>query len=154
MTNIENLNQKLINQEQIVLSCGTNIIKTLSLSLFMLSILSCAIIFFLFKISIITLASIILIGSTYILFVSKSKKYVSAAIKGEMIIIKDVNNQNKITSVKSIKSINSRNIFGLNLTNFSYKLDGKRYYVRLFKKLHTNEIANEEILQAAINLAS
>jgi bifunctional pyridoxal-dependent enzyme with beta-cystathionase and maltose regulon repressor activities len=124
------------------------------LSLFMLSILSCAIIFFLFKISIITIASIILIGSTYILFVSKSKKYVSAVIKGEMIIIKDVNNQNKITSVKSIKSINSRNIFGLNLTNFSYKLDGKRYYVRIFKKLHTNEIANEEILQAAINLAS
>jgi hypothetical protein len=154
MTNFENLNQKLINQEQIVLSCGTNIIKTLSLSLLVLSILSCAIVFFVFKISIITLISILFIASAYLLFVSKSKMYVSAVIKGEMIIIKDLNNQNKITSVKSIKSINSRNIFGLNLTNFSYKLDGKRYYVRIFKKLHTNEIANEEILQAAINLAS
>lgn len=153
MTSYETLNKKLVNQEQIVLSCGTKIIKSLSFTLLLISILSAAIIFFIFKISFVTAISLFLIACTYLIFVSYVKKYVSATIKGEMIIIQDVNNINKITSVKSIKSMNSKTFFGLDLTTFSYKLDGKRYNARIIKKLDSEQIGNEEIIKAAIKLA-
>jgi hypothetical protein len=153
MTSYETLNKKLVNQEQIVLSGGTKFIKSLSFTLLLISILSSAIIFFIFKISVISAIAIFLIGTTYLIFLKNIKKYVSATIKGEMIIIKDAKNNNKITSVKSIKSMNSKTILGLDLTTFSYKLDGKRYNARIINKLSTEQIGNEEIIKAAIEIA-
>lgn len=48
----------------------------------------------------------------------------SASIKGDSLILKNVKNQNCVTSLRSIKKLKSKKIGGLILTSIHYKLDG------------------------------
>lgn len=154
MTTQERLGIKLAKKEKIVLSNGNEFIKIVA---FVFSALSFSILTFVliqFKISLISAITLVAIISMYYAFVSNLKKFVSASIKGEMLITTDVFNKNKVTSLKSIKSISSYTIYSVNYTKIIFKLDGVKYDVRMIKKIDSEQLENEEILKSAISLAS
>jgi hypothetical protein len=82
------------------------------------------------------------------------KKYVSASIKGEMLITKNIFQKNRITALKSIQSINSTTFFGVNYTKVKFKLDGVYHTIRIVKKVEKDEIENEVILKSALKKVS
>ena len=120
----------------------------------LLSILLFAIIFFYFNISIISIFTFIGLSSFYLILVKKQKKYVSASIKGEMLLLKDGSNKNKATSLKSINSISSHSFLRMNFTTITFKLDGRKHQICLVKKIEADQLENVEIIKAAIKIAS
>ena len=154
MTNDERLNLKIANQEKIILSRGHEIIRSMIFLFILLSILLFAIIFFYFNISIISIVTFIGLSSFYLILVNKQKKYVSASIKGEMLLLKDGSNKNKATSLKSIKSISSHSFLRMNFTTITFKLDGRKHQICLVKKIESDQLENVEIIKAAIKIAS
>ncbi len=154
MTNDERLNLKIANQENIILSRGHEIIKSMIFLFTLLSILLFAIIFFYFNISIISIFTFIGLSSFYLILVKKQKKYVSASIKGEMLLLKDGSNKNKATSLKSINSISSHSFLRMNFTTITFKLDGRKHQICLVKKIEADQLENVEIIKAAIKIAS
>lgn len=154
MTKEERLLKRLANHERVVLSYGNEIVKLIAISIFVIACVIGSLAFYHFKISIITLAVASALLITYILFFRIIRKYVSASIKGEMLITQDIFNTNKVTALKSIKSISSSTIFGINYTTITYKLDGVKYNVRIIKKLECEDIDNEKIIKTAMSIAS
>lgn len=154
MTKEERLQKRLANHERVVLSYGNEIVKLIAISIFVIACVIGSLAFYHFKISIITLAVASALLITYILFFRIIRKYVSASIKGEMLITQDIFNTNKVTALKSIKSISSTTIFGINYTTITYKLDGVKYNVRIIKKLECEDIDNEKIIKTAMSIAS
>jgi hypothetical protein len=154
MKNYEKLNLKIANQENIILSRGHEIFR-LMISLYtMLSLVLFTLIFFYFKISLISIFTFILLSSFYLILVKKQKKYVSAFIKGEMLLVQDGSNKNKATSLKSIKSISTYTIFKMNFTSITFKLDGRNHQICLVKKIESDQLVNAEIIKAAMKVAS
>lgn len=152
MTKEERLHLKLVNKERIVLSYGGEFVRTTAILISILSISIALLIFYHFKISVITAVAGGGILLTYLLFFLNIKKFVSASIKGEMLITQDLFNINKVTSLKSIRSISSHTFFGINYTKVSFKLDGMKYNVRIVKKLDPEQIENKEIIKTAISV--
>lgn len=154
MTKEERLQKKLANHERIVLSYGNELVRIIAILIFVIACVVVSLAFYHFRISIITIsvASVLLIS--YGLFFRIIKKHVAASIKGEMLITQDIFNTNKVTSLKSIKSISSTTIFGINYTSITYKLDGVKYSVRIVKKLECEDIENEKIIKTAMSIAS
>ena len=130
MTNYERLNLKIANQENIILSRGHEIIKSMIFLFTLLSILLFAIIFFYFNISIISIFTFIGLSSFYLILVKKQKKYVSASIKGEMLLLKDGSNKNKATFLDlfgEIRIFGKKTITRMNrncICDFSCAYDG------------------------------
>ena len=153
MTREERLQKKLVNHERIVLSYGNELVKLFAISIFVISCLVAFLAFYHFRISIITLVVSITLLVFYSIFFTIIKKYVAASIKGEMLITQDMFNKNKVTSLKSIKSISSITVFRINYTKITYKLDGIKYNVRIVKKLNCEDFENEKIIKTAINIA-
>ena len=122
--------RKIANKEKIILSFGCDSIKAFAvlMTLIYLSI-SFLILYFLhfnFK----TLAILILPLIIYLLLLIQLKKYVSAAVIGEMLISESIFKKNKITSLKSIKEMSSFQIFNYEITKIIYKLDGNSLKIR------------------------
>jgi hypothetical protein len=90
----------------------------------------------------------------YLIFIAQLKDYVSASIKGEMLITKNIFNTKKITSVKSIKSISSKTLFNVDFTKVTYKLDGTKYSIRIIRKTDSEHLKNEEIIKTILKIAS
>lgn len=153
MTNYDRLNLKIANQENIFLSRGNEIFRTMLSLVTFLFILSFSFIFFHFKISIITVFTFISFSFLYLFLLRTKKKYVSASIKGEMLLLQDGSNKNKVTSIKSIKSISTYTIFGINFTRITYKLDGRKHQICLLKKLDSEQLENEEIIKTVMKFA-
>ena len=82
------------------------------------------------------------------------KNYVSASIKGEMLITKDIFQNNKITALKSIRSISSTSVFGINYTKVKFRLDGVKHTIRIVKKVEKNGVGNEVIIKSALKKVS
>lgn len=154
MTKEERLQKKLVNHERIVLSYGNELIRLVAISIFVISCIIGSLTFYHFRASVITIAVVFTLLVSYALFFRIVKKHVAASIKGEMLITKDIFNINKVTSLKSIKSISSTTIFGINYTTLTYKLDGVQYNVRIVKKLEGEDIENEKIIKTAMSIAS
>lgn len=153
MTNHERLNLKIANQESIILSRGNEIFRSILFLVTLFSILLFSIVFFHFKISIISVFTFLCLSFTYFLLLSNKNKYVSASIKGEMLLLKDGSNKNKVTSIKSIKSISTYTIFKINFTRITYKLDGRKHQICLLKKLDPEQLENEEIIKVIMKVA-
>jgi hypothetical protein len=154
MTKYERLNLKIANQEKIILSKGHEIIRSMISIFTILSLLLFAIVFLYFNISIISIVTFIMLSSFYLLLVKKQKKYVSASIKGEMLLVQDGSNKNKATSLQSIKSISTHTFFKMNFTKITFKLDGRKHQICLVKKIESDQLENAEIIKAAMKVAS
>ncbi len=153
MTNQEKLHARILNHESIVLSRGNEIFKSVVNFIAVFSIILFSIVFFHFKISIISLVTLFFISSLAFLLIKNKKKYVTVTIKGEMLMLKDANNQHKVMPVKSIKSIFTYTLFGVNYTRITYKLDGRKHEICLLKKLNGEQLENEEIIKEAMKVA-
>lgn len=154
MTKEERLHLKIANKERIVLSYGVEFVRITAILISLLSISVALLVFYHFRISFITAIVAGTILFTYLIFFLTIKKYVSASIKGEMLITQDLFNINKVTSLKSIRSISSTTFFGINYTTVTFKLDGVKYNVRIVKKIDPEQIENEQIIKTAMAIAS
>lgn len=153
MTKEERLLIKLNNHERVVLSYGNEFVRLVAIFLLIVSLLVASLAFYHFRVSVITIVVLSTLLLTYWIFFRTIKKYVAASIKGEMLIIKDLFNTNKVTSLKSIKSISSTTVLGYNYTKITFKLDGIKYSVTIVKKLENEDLENEKIIKTAMNIA-
>ncbi len=150
MTNKEILDRKIAEKEQIVLSYSCNTLKTLNIIIAFLCVISISSLLFYFKINKIALSVSTILGLLYFIFYLNIKHYVSASIKGEMLLLKKMNNKNCVTEIRSIKSISSTTFLGYNYTKIKFKIDGINQTARLIKKIHDGELGNDIILKSAI----
>ena len=146
----EILYKKITDKEQIVLSYNCQTLKTLNILIAILCLLSISTLLFYFRINKTALSVSALLSLSYFVFYYNLKHYASASIKGEMLFLKDMNNKNSITELKSIKSIYSTTIFHYNYTKIKFKLDGAYHTVRLIKKISDGDIGNDVIIKSAL----
>ena len=78
------------------------------------------------------------------------KKYVSAAVIGEMLISESIFKKNKITSLKSIKEMSSFQIFNYEITKIIYKLDGNNLKIRFINKNDSEHFTAIEIINTVL----
>ncbi len=150
MTNKEILDRKIAEKEQIVLSYSCNTLKVFNIIIAFLCVISISSLLFYFKINKIALSVSTILGLLYFIFYINIKHYVSASIKGEMLLLKKMNNKNCVTEIRSIKSISSTTFLGYNYTKIKFKIDGINQTARLIKKIHDGELGNDIILKSAI----
>ena len=153
MTKEERLNIKIENKEQITLSNSSEFVKLTSIFVSLLSFISVGLILYFFKIKIESILLIFTFLIVYLLFIVQLKEYVSASIKDEMLITKNIFNTKKITSIKSIKSISSKTLFNVDFTKVTYKLDGTKYSIRIIQKIDSEHLKNEEIIKTILKIA-
>ena len=153
MTKEERLNIKIENKEQITLSNSSEFVKLTGIIVSLLSLISVSIILYIFKIKIESILLIFTFLILYLLFIVQLKEYVSASIKDEMLITKNIFNTKKITSIKSIKSISSKTLFNVDFTKVTYKLDGTKYSIRIIQKIDSEHLKNEEIIKTILKIA-
>ena len=153
MTQEERLRIKITNLEKIVLSHCNELIRLILIVSLVISLSIIAVVVYHFRISIISIAAGGLLLIAYWFFYRSIRNYVAASIKGEMLITKDIYNTNKVTSLKSIRSLSSITLFRINYTRITYKLDGVKYNIRILKKIDSNQLKNEEIIKTAMNIA-
>ena len=153
MTKEERLNIKIENKEQITLSNSSEFVKLTAIIVSLLSLISVGLILYFFKIKIESILLIFTFLIVYLLFIVQLKEYVSASIKDEMLITKNIFNTKKITSLKSIKSISSKTLFNVDFTKVTYKLDGTKYSIRIIQKIDSEHLKNEEIIKTILKIA-
>ena len=153
MTKEERLNIKIENKEQITLSNSSEFVKLTGIIVSLLSLISVGLILYFFKIKIESILLIFTFLIVYLLFIVQLKEYVSASIKDEMLITKNIFNTKKITSIKSIKSISSKTLFNVDFTKVTYKLDGTKYSIRIIQKIDSEHLKNEEIIKTILKIA-
>lgn len=154
MTKEERLNAKIANKEQISLSNGSEYVKLTAVVISLISLFSVGLIVYIFKIKIESILLILIFLIFYLVFIFQLKGYVSASIKGDMLITKNIFNTKKITSLKSIKSISSKRIFNIDFTKVTYKLDGAKYSIKIIQKIDSEHLKNEEIIKTLLKIAS
>ena len=64
--------------------------------------------------------------SLVLLILKMHKSISSAAIKGDSLILKNAQNKNCVTSIKSIRKMKAKRIGGTTITSFQYHLDGSK----------------------------
>ncbi len=153
MTKEERLNIKIENKEQITLSNSSEFVKLTAIIVSLLSLIFVSLILYFFKIKIESILLIFTFLIVYLLFIVQLKEFVSASIKDEMLITKNIFNTKKITSIKSIKSISSKTLFNLDFTKVTYKLDGTKYSIRIIQKIDSEHLKNEEIIKTILKIA-
>ncbi len=153
MTKEERLNIKIKNKEQIRLSNSSEFVKLTAIIVSIFSLISVSLFIYFFKIKIESILIIFTFLTVYLLFIVQLKEYVSASIKDEMLITKNIFNTKKITSLKSIKTISSKTLFNLDFTKVTYKLDGTKYSIRIIQKIDSEHLKNEEIIKTILKIA-
>ena len=154
MNSKELLDLKIENKESIILSYNSDPLRILNIIITILYLGIISFLIFYFKLSKIAVFSIGGISIFYGIFFMNIKNYVSASIKGEMLITKDIFQNNKITALKSIRSISSTTVFGINYTKVKFRLDGVKHTIRIVKKVKKNEVGNEVIIKSALKKVS
>lgn len=154
MNSKELLDLKIENKESIILSYNSDTLRILNIIITILYLGIISFLIFYFKVSKIAVISIGGISIFYGIFFMNIKNYVSASIKGEMLITKDIFQNNKITALKSIRSISSTTVFGINYTKVKFRLDGVKHTIRIVKKVEKNEVGNEVIIKSALKKVS
>jgi cellulose synthase/poly-beta-1,6-N-acetylglucosamine synthase-like glycosyltransferase len=153
MTKEERLNIKIENKEQITLSNSSEFVKLTAIIVSLLCLIFVSLILYFFKIKIESILLIFTFLIVYLLFIVQLKEFVSASIKDEMLITKNIFNTKKITSIKSIKSISSKTLFNVDFTKVTYKLDGTKYSIRIIQKIDSEHLKNEEIIKTILKIA-
>ena len=154
MNSKELLDLNIENKESIILSYNSDTLRILNIIITILYLGIISFLIFYFKVSKIAVISIGGISLFYAIFFMNIKNYVSASIKGEMLITKDIFQNNKITALKSIRSISSTTVFGINYTKVKFRLDGVKHTIRIVKKVEKNEVGNEVIIKSALKKVS
>ncbi len=153
MTRQELLDQKILNREQIILSRDCNTIKLLNFVLIVLCLLTISSLLYFYKINKTGIALSAVFSLLYLSFYYNIKQYASASIKGEMLLLKNIKNENFITELRSIKSIRSFTLFRMNYTSITFKLDGGCHTAKIIKKLENDDIENEKIINSILKKA-
>lgn len=150
----ERLLRKIANKEKIILSFGCDSIKMFSIitTVIFLTISFAILYFFHCKFKTLILLSIPLF--TYLILMLQLKKYVAASIIGEMLMSETIFKKNKITSIKSIKSLESKMFFSYDYTKITYKLDGNYITVRFINKIDSEHLRGEEIIKTLLKEVS
>lgn len=78
------------------------------------------------------------------------KKLNSAFIKGDSLIINSLNRPSKVTSLRSIRKVNTKSILGISMTKINYSLDGRKNTVRFVGRSRALPIKPNVILNNAI----
>jgi len=154
MNSKELLDLKIETKESIILSYNSDTLRILNIVITILYLGIISFLIFYFKVSKIAVISIGGISLFYAIFFMNIKNYVSASIKGEMLITKDIFQNNKITALKSIRSINSTTVFGVNYTKVKFKLDGIKHTIRIVKKVEKDDVGNDVIIKSALRKVS
>lgn len=95
------------------------IVSTLSLSFIHFSILQFV------GLSILSVSITLTSLFVWLLFIRKTYfSLAAAALKGDTLILKSINDTNCVTSIRSIRKINTRKIGNTTVTSIHYKLDG------------------------------
>lgn len=125
MTNIKLFEENLdFNNRIPVASISKKCKRFLIVSLLSLSIIHFSLLQF-FGLSILSVS--LTLFSLLICAISLRKTYLSlaaAALKGDTLILKSINDTNCVTSIRSIRKINTHKIGNTTITSIHYKLDG------------------------------
>lgn len=127
MTRKEKFVQQLNNFERVEISSFHKKRKLLLLAIITsLAVIHCALAINLYPstILLLTISLSLIILSKIVLTIDKSIS--SAAIKGDSLILKNSQNQNCITSVKSIRKMKSKRIGRTTVTSIQFHLDGSK----------------------------
>ena len=148
------LESKISNKEKIVLSYNSSSFRRIKIFVSFSYILAILSLIYFFQISKFTLLTSAILSFLYGVFSISIKNYVSASIKGEMLMTKNIYQKNKITDIKSIREISSITIFRINFTKVRYRLDGVNHSIQMIKYLNKDDIGNEVILRSVLKKAS
>ncbi len=148
------LESKISNKEKIVLSYNSSSFRRINIFVSFSYILAILSLIYFFQISKFTLLTSAILSFLYGAFFISIKNYVSASIKGEMLMTKNIYQKNKITDIKSIREISSITIFRINFTKVRYRLDGVNHSIQMIKYLNKDDIGNEVILRSVLKKAS
>lgn len=148
------LESKISNKEKIVLSYNSSSFRRINIFVSFSYILAILSLIYFFQISKFTLLTSAILSFLYGAFFISIKNYVSASIKGEMLMTKNIYQNNKITDIKSIREISSITIFRINFTKVRYRLDGVNHSIQMIKYLNKDDIGNEVILRSVLKKAS
>lgn len=148
------LESKISNKEKIVLSYNSSSFRRIKIFVSFSYILAILSLIYFFQISKFTLLTSAILSFLYGVFFISIKNYVSASIKGEMLMTKNIYQKNKITDIKSIREISSITIFRINFTKVRYRLDGVNHSIQMIKYLNKDDIGNEVILRSVLKKAS
>ncbi len=89
------------------------------------------------------------IGLCY-LFLKRTK---SVAVKGDTLILNSINKQSCVTSLRSIKEVNTNTVLGLHLTRLDYKLDGVNRSTLVVNRSWAVPSTPEQLIKKAIQLS-
>ncbi len=96
--------------------------------------------------------SIALIFISVFLYLYFRKRIQSTAVKGGTLILNTLDHKNKVTSLRSIKRINTKSAFGVQWTQLSYNLDGKDRSAIIVNKASAVPVLPETTIKKAIAL--
>ena len=91
-----------------------------------------------------------IILSCAIVFAFIIKNLNAAFIKGDSLIVHSLNRPIQVTSLRSIRKVNTTNALGLSLTKINYSLDGRKNVVRFVRMSHKLQTKPSAILNKAI----
>ena len=150
MTKQDRLKRKIANKEKIDLSYGCDTMKGIAILTTLIFILSIISVLYFLHLNYKTLAICIGFSIIYAVLILQFKKYVSASIRGEMLMTETIFKKNKITSIKSIKTLKSKLFFNYDYTKLTYRLDGNNITVRFVNKIDSEHLRGGEIIKTVL----
>lgn len=88
--------------------------------------------------------------STLILVYYLYRHVRSVAIKGDSLILVNLNKKSAVMSLRSIKNVRSKLFLGLQITTIQYKLDGKKDSSVIFSRTRSLPASQESVIKHAI----
>jgi hypothetical protein len=146
----ERLLRKIANKEKIILSFGCDSLKAFALILSIIYLIITLSILYFFHLNFKTLILLSFPLLAYIISLNQLKKYVSASVRGEMLMSESIFKKNKITSLKSIKEMSSIQFFNYEITKITYKLDGNTLKVKFINKNDSEHLRPIEIINTLL----
>lgn len=98
----------------------------------------------------ITLGNIVFFG---LIFINLIRKTSATSIKGDTLILNNSNNKACVTSLRSIKRIQTISLLRLEITRLQYNLDGKDRKTYIFTRKNAYSFSPENLLRKAIELS-
>jgi len=88
-----------------------------------------------------------------LLFKNLLKNTSSTSIKGDTLILNSSKNRACVTSLRSVKRVQTSSLLNINITHLSYNLDGKDRKTVIFTRKNATSFTPEKLLNKAILLS-
>lgn len=151
----QRLLQKISKRERIHITSGKH--ERISFSiLFIYIAISFLIVFFLFYQSGLDWRLTAIIGGLFVLFFPLyflCRKIADVTVKGDALLINQFSCPCKVTSLKSVRNVKTRNFYFFSLTTLTFILDGNRGKVFLVEKLSRKGDKMESIIRFIVKEA-